>query len=173
MDQINGFSFPENLHYIFIDPVSLFWVKEVPEDQNNHGKCYVLGFPELITNNLKKNELKFTFRTEKLNLRANKPFLRLLTRNKMFEFLSPWKCKFEINPEIKNNDFSFLDYPYDQYVIKCFDIEDTQEPEKRLTTIDNLEKAVKKLIEKESYNDCKDCPDFFETSVTRRLKSDS
>lgn len=169
MKQFKGFPFPENLQYIFIEPVSLFWAKELPPEKGNSSKSIILGFPELITSNLKKNELKFTFRTEKLNLRANKPFLRLLTRNKMFEFLSPWKCKFEINPEIKNNDFSFLDYPYDQYIIKCFDIEDEKDPEKMFTPIKSLEQSINKLIEQESYNDCKNCPDLFETSVTRRL----
>lgn len=167
MAQISNYDFPTDYKYIFIEPISLFWAKR-EENKNQSAKSSILlGFTELMTKTLNHNELKFTFRSESLMLRKNKPFLRLLTKNKMFEFLSPWKCDWEINPMIKQNDFSFLDYPYNQYVIKCFNIQgNVDEP---LTDLPMVEHEITKIIDKESFKDCKDCPDFFQSSVTRRL----
>ena len=171
MDKMSKFKFPSDLNYIFIEPISFFWVKKVLEGQENNELVLKLGFPELITANLVKSQLKFGFRSENLNLREGKPFLRLLTKNKLFEFIAPFKCAWSINPKIKNNDFSFLENPYEEYVIKCFNIENPNRINSVLKSIQDLEKDLSSIIKKEVFEDCKDCPDLFQGSVVRRMNS--
>ena len=168
MTKIDDYKLPSDLKYVFIDPISFFWVKK-QKDANQEGEtAYLLGFPELITKNLNKNQLKFSFRSETLLLRENKPFLRLLTKNKLFEFLSPWKSDWTINPDIKSNNFSFLNHPYEEYIIKCFDFEDYNKIESLFKSINELEQPISKILEKGSFNDCKNCPDLFQGSIMRR-----
>ena len=168
MTNISDYKFPSDLKYIFIDPISFFWIKKQVNVNQGGKTIYLLGFPEIITRNLNKDQLKFGFRSENLLLRENKPFLRLLTKNKLFEFLSPWKSNWTINPKIKNNIFSFLDHPYEEYIIECFDFEDQNKIESLFKSADELERPVSKILEKSSLNDCKDCPDLFQGSIVRR-----
>ena len=168
MSKLIDYEFPSDLEYIFIDPITFFWVKRqtTPEPAGKH--FLYLGFPELITKNFTHTQLKFGFRSEKLSLRENKPFLRLLTKNKLFEFLAPWKSNWQINPEIKNNNYFFVDNPYDQYIIQCTNFEDISKVEKTLKPFSEIEEQIKKLLEKDPFSDCRDCPDLLQGSITRR-----
>ena len=168
MATITEFEFPDELQYIFIDPISFFWVKRQLNPANTENQSLLLGFPEIITKNFNKDQLKFDFRSETLYLRENKPFLRLLTKNKLFEFVAPWKSQWQINPEIKNNLFTFLDQPYDQYIIKCSNFEDESKITQVLRPITELEDKIRLLLEKDMFSDCKDCPDLFQGSIKRR-----
>ena len=169
MANYNGYFLPDNLQYIFIEPVSFYWVKKLFNASTNELQSIQLGFTELITKNLKKNELRFNFRSENLQLRGHKPFLRLLTRNKYFEFLSPWKCSWSINPDLKNS--SFIDHPYENYVIECHTFDSSESMDSQIKLQTELFSQITKLLEKDVFADCKDCPDFLQSTVTRRLNN--
>ena len=169
MTNYEDYFIPDELKYIFIEPISFFWAKKIIDQQTNELQSIIIGFTELMTKNLKKNELKFNFRSENLPLRLHKPFLRLLTRNKYFEFLSPWKCEWKINPELKN--LSFIDYPYEHYIIECYNLTPKDDVEKQLQPKRNFDSQIKYIIAKELFKDCKDCPDFLQSSATRRIKT--
>lgn len=168
MSKLKDYNYPDQLKYIILEPYSFFWVKKISEDDQRKGLILELGFPEIITKNLVKDKLKFGFRSENLQLRKNKPFLRLLAKNKMFEFLAPFKCNWSINPNIKNNNFRFLDFPYEEYIIKCFNIENQDIIDTLLKNISELDQEILISLEKDLFKDCIECPDIFQGSITRR-----
>lgn len=169
MTNYDEYFIPDDLKYIFIEPISLFWAKKVTNPQTQELQSIKIGFTELMTKNLKKDELRFNFRSENLPLRLHKPFLRLLTRNKYFEFLSPWRCEWTINPELKN--LSFIDHPYEHHIIECHNFAPKDDVEKQLQPKGNFDSQIKSMIAKELFKDCKDCPDFLQSSATRRIKT--
>ncbi len=171
MSKLMDYNFPDNLQYIFLEPNSFFWIKKAQIDNQREDLVLELGFPEIITKNLVKGQLKFGFRSEKLRLREKKVFLRMLTRNKLFEFLSPFNCDWIINPNLKNNDFRFLDHPNEEFIIKCFNFEDKGNLELLLKNKFELEQIISRLEEKGMFNDCSSCPDLFQGSITRRKDS--
>ena len=170
MVKIGSFYFPDDLHYIFIGPISFYWVKKITDPENTNHPMILLGFTELLTKNLNKNEIRLNFRSENLGLRLKKPFVRLLTKNKYFEFLSPWKSSFQINPSLKS---SFIAAPYENYILKCFDFEQSLDFTPLFQTIEDFSQDVLKMIEKETFKDCKECPDLFQSSITRRMDSNT
>jgi hypothetical protein len=170
---IDNYFFPDDLKYIFCLPDSIFWVKKDLSDENSNNLTILLGLTELNTIGF-ENQIKFTFRSENLPLRENKAFLRILTANKLFDIVSPWKSRFIINPEIKDDNQKFLQNPYNHWLIKCFEFADENVVLDQLSLIFNLESNIKQLIEKNIFKDCKECPDLFQSSVTRRnLKNNS
>ncbi len=170
MTRFQDYNFPDNVKYIFLHPNSFYWVKESTAEQNGK-KVLLLGFPDALTKNLDKDNVKLTFRSENLSLRENKPFLRLLTQNKLFDFIAPWKSDWKINAKLLNHDYSFIDQPYDHYIIKCFNFRNETEIDSILKSISELNGALEKLLEKDIFGDCKSCPDFLQSSITRRSKA--
>lgn len=167
MPKLTDYTFPDDLKYIFIEPNSLYWVKE-SIDKSTGEKIVYIGFPDLITKNFDTKKVKLAFRSENLLLREKKPFLRLLTSNKLFEFEAPWKSGWNINPELVNNNYSFIDEPYEHFIIKCYNIVKPSGIDSVLRTISELGGALERLVQKDVFGNCSDCPDLTQGFITRR-----